>query len=240
MVFDIGEYSELLVLGVLILGTGLAFAARIGVGRLVTGDADAVGSRARATRLLAPLAFWTVLAATAAVALAVLGIGQTTLFLDAVLAFMPRVFAALLILIGGHLLGIALRSLVRRRLASVPFPPRAAYWLASGPAVIAAAQQLGIEVSFVANLALVAFTIAAGALGLAFALGARGYVANLVARRELDAYREGDTLRVDGVEGTVAELRRTGIVLATADGLVTIPAARFTEALVTRVTVTPP
>ena len=85
-----------------------------------------------------------------------------------------------------------------------------------------------------------AFTIAAGALGLAFALGARGYVANLVARRELDAYREGDTLRIDGVEGTVAALRRTGIVLATADGLVAIPAARFTEALVTRVTGPPP
>ena len=152
MLLDIGEYSELVGLGVLILGTGLAFGARIAIRRLGGGDTDAVGTRARATRLLAPLAFWTVLVGTAVVALGVLGIGQTTRFLDAALAYMPRVFAALLILIGGHLLGIALRGLMRRRLAAVPFPPRAAYWLASGPAVIAAAQQLGIEVSFVANL----------------------------------------------------------------------------------------
>lgn len=216
MVLDLDQYSQLLSLGILVLGTGLAFVARIAVRRLFARDAGTPAGTG-ATRALALLAFWSVLAATAALALAVLGIGQTTQFLDTVLAFMPRAFAALLLLVGGHLLGIALSALLRRRLTSVPVPPRVAYWLASGPAIIAAAEQLGIEVSFVANLALVAFTVAVGAMGLAFALGARGYVANLVARRELDGYREGDMLRVNGVEGTVAELRRTGIVLATAD-----------------------
>ena len=233
---ELEEYSELLGLGVLILGTGIAFAGRIVVARLVGGDDDATGPRRRAARMLAPLTFWAILTATVALSLSVLGIGRARRFFDGALVLLPRLFAAALILIGGHLLGMALRELVRRRMRSVPFPPRAAYWLVSIPAMIAAAQQVGIEVSFVANLALVAFTLGLGALGLAFALGARGYVANLIARRELDAYREGDRLRVDAIEGTVVELRRTALVLATDDGLVTVPAARFTDALVTRLT----
>lgn len=235
-VVDLGEYSELLGLGVLILGAGFAFAGRIVVSRLVGGDDDAMGPRRRAARMLAPMTFWAILAATVALSLNVLGIGQTTRFLDGALVFLPRLFAAALILIGGHLLGMALRELVRRRMRSIPFPPRAAYWVVSVPAMIAAAQQLGIEVSFIANLALVAFTLGLGALGLAFALGARGYVANLIARRELDAYREGDRIRIDAIEGTVVELRRTALVLATDEGLVTVPAARFNDALVTRLT----
>ena len=234
-VIELGEYSELVGLGLLIVGTGLAFAGRLIVARLVGGD-DVTGPRLRAARMLAPLTFWAVLAGTVALSLSVLGIGQATRFLDGALVLLPRLFAAAFILIGGHLLGMALRELVRRRMRTIAFPPRAAYWLVSVPAIIAAAQQLGIEVSFIAKLALVAFTLGLGALGLAFALGARGYVANLVARRELDAYREGDRIQVDAIEGTVVELRRTALVLATDDGLVTVPAARFNDALVTRLT----
>ncbi len=83
--------------------------------------------------------------------------------------------------------------------------------LVSVPAMIAAAQQLGIEVSFIANLALIAFTLGLGALGLAFALGARGHVANLIARCELDAYREGERLWTDaaflGIAMALASIR---------------------------------
>ena len=236
---ETGEHSELVGLGVLILGVGLAFGARFAVSRFLGGDGDVTGSRSQVARVLAPLAFWTTVAAAVALSLTVLGTGQATRLLDAALVLLPRLIAAVFILIGGHLVGIALREIVRRRLRTVPFPPRAAYWLAVAPAVIAAAQQLGIEVSFIANLALVAFTIGLGALGLAFALGARAYVGNLIARRDLEQYREGDRLRIDEVEGTVVEVLRTGLVLATPDGLVTIPAARFTDSLVTRLTDAP-
>ena len=236
---ETGEYSELVGLGVLILGVGFAFAGRFAVSRFLGGDGDVTGSRSHAARVLAPLAFWTTVVAAVALSLTVLGTGQATRLLDAALVLLPRVFAAVFILSGGHLVGIALRGIVRRRLRSIPFPPRAAYWLAAAPAVIAAAQQLGIEVSFIANLALVAFTIGLGALGLAFALGARAYVANLIARRDLEQYREGDRLRIDETEGTVVEVLRTGLVLATPEGLVTIPAARFTDTTVTRLTDAP-
>lgn len=235
-----GEYSELVGLGVLILGVGVAFTARFAVSRFVGGDGDVTSSRGHAARVLAPLTFWTTVVVAVALSLAVLGTGQATRLLDAALVLLPRLIAAVFILIGGHLVGIALREIVRRRLRSVPFPPRAAYWLALAPAVIAAAQQLGIEVSFIANLALVAFTIGLGAIGLAFALGARAYVANLIARRDLEQYREGDRLRIGDMEGTVVEVLRTGIVLATPEGLTTIPAARFTDDLVTRLTDAPP
>ena len=163
-----------------------------------------------------------------------LGVGAATGLVDAALDYLPRLILAVLAISVGHLVGVGLREFVRHRAAAVRFPPSGAYWLAAGPATIIAAQQLGIDVSFIADLALLAFGIAAAALGLAFALGARQHVANLIARRELDNYRRGDRLRIDDTQGTVVELRRTGVVLATADGLVTVPAARFSEVPVER------
>ncbi|MDE0064249.1 MAG: mechanosensitive ion channel [Gammaproteobacteria bacterium] len=232
--FELNASSELVGLVVLTAGVAIAFATRTVIARLTDRHARDSGAFARIIRALAPLAFWGVLAAAVGLSLRVLGIGQAAGLIDEALIHLPRLIIAVLVIAAGHLIGAGLREFVQRRAGAVRFPPRGAYWLAAGPAIIIAAQQLGIDVSFIADLALLAFGIASAALGLAFALGARQHVANLIARRELDGYRKGDRLRVDDTEGTVVELRRTGIVLATSDGLVTIPAARFAEAPVVR------
>ncbi len=98
-----------------------------------------------------------------------------------------------------------------------------------GLALIAGVQQIGIEIGFIAQIALIAIAVGMASMGLAFALGARQHVANLVARWQLDDYQRRDQLRIDGIEGTVVEVRRAVIVLASDEGLVTIPAARFSQ-----------
>ncbi len=228
--------SEIVGLALLASGVVVAFATRAIVARLTERHAGDSGVFARVVRALAPLAFWAILAAAVGLSLRVLGAGRTTGLFDAVLTHLPGLIVAVLAIAAGHLVGAGLRELVQRRAGIVRFPPPVAYWLATGPAIVIAAQQLGIDVSFVADLALLAFGIASAALGLAFALGARRHVANLIARGELGSYRKGDRLRIDDAEGTVVELRRTAIVLATRDGQVTIPAARFAEVPVVRLT----
>ena len=231
--------SEWVGLAILVGGVAIAFAARATIARLLDRHAQDSVAFARIIGALAPLTFWAILAATAVLSLRVLGVGTATGLIDEALVHLPRLILAVLAITAGHLVGAGLREFVRHRAATVRFPPRGAYWLAAGPAIVVAAQQLGIDVSFIADLALLAFGVAAAALGLAFALGARQHVANLIARRELDNYRKGDSLRIDDMEGTVVELRRTGVVLATADGLVTLPAARFSEVPVVRLTKAP-
>lgn len=234
MLSNLIDSSELSGLAVLAVGVAFAFAAKTIIARLTDREGRESGAFAKIIRVLAPLAFWAILAVTLVLSLRVLEIDQANTLIDQAFVHLPRLIIAVLVLCAGHLVGAGLRDFLSRRARAIQFPPRGAYWLAMAPAIIVAAQQLDIEVSFIADLALVAFGIAAAALGLAFALGARQYVANLIARRELDEYREGDRLRIDDVEGTVVELRRTGLVLSTAEGLVTVPAARFAEASVLR------
>lgn len=232
------DYPEMFALTVLVVGVAAAFGSRAVLARLAARD-PGDGLLGSTLRALGPAAFWAILVAAVAFALTVLGARHATGLVEETLAFVPRLIFAVLVVGAGHLVGVAVREALQRH-GRLPFlPPRGGYWLAVGPAVIVAAQQLGIEVSFVADLALVGFAVAVAALGLAFALGARSHVANLIARRELDAYKEGDHLRVDDIEGTVVEVRRTGVVLATREGLATVPAARFGEAAVVRLTEAP-
>ena len=68
-----------------------------------------------------------------------------------------------------------------------------------------------------------------GGISLAFALGSRQLVENLLARRSLDRYRIGDLVRVNGSEGRIIEMLSTAVVIETAEGVVTIPARRFVD-----------
>ena len=47
--------------------------------------------------------------------------------------------------------------------------------------------------------------------------------------RELERLTPGERIRIDDEEGTVIEIHTTGVDIATAEGVVTIPAARFAE-----------
>ena len=69
---------------------------------------------------------------------------------------------------------------------------------------------------------------------IAFGLGARDHVANLIAAHELRGKLEvGQRLTVAGAEGEVSELTSTSVVLISADGRVTIPAKAFSQEIVT-------
>ena len=235
----LAEFDQFLGLIVLVIGVVTAFVGRAVVSRLTNRYSKNAGVLASFITALRPFVFWSILAFTIALSVWVLEVPQATALLDGVLSYLPQLVSAGLVLLIGHFVGVGLRQLLTRHSGSAAFPPRVAYWLVFTPSLIAAVQQLGIDVTFLTDLALVAFGVSLAALGITFALGARDYVSNLIARRELDSYREGDKLRVEGIEGTVVELRRTGVVLATSEGLVTIPASRFNSVPVVRLVETP-
>jgi small-conductance mechanosensitive channel len=97
-------------------------------------------------------------------------------------------------------------------------------------ALVIALEQLGVN-GRVLELTLavtVGSTLAAAAL--AFGLGARASVANIIAARYVaQLYRVGQRVRIDGLEGTVAQLTPTSVVVQTDDGRAAVPASRFQE-----------
>jgi len=69
-----------------------------------------------------------------------------------------------------------------------------------------------------------------GGLSIAFSLGARVYVSNLIGAHYLSReYRAGERVRVGGQEGVILEITPVAVVLETPEGRLTVPARLFSE-----------
>jgi len=74
------------------------------------------------------------------------------------------------------------------------------------------------------------FGVALGAIALAFALGARSTVSNILAAHSLaQTYSSGDVIRIGTLEGRILQITRTYVVLETGEGTATVPARLFSE-----------
>jgi small-conductance mechanosensitive channel len=98
--------------------------------------------------------------------------------------------------------------------------------------------QFGIEVTFLITLlTVVAGTVLVG-FSIAFGLGARAHVSNLIAARTAQSVLQaGMIIRICGVEGTVLEVSTSHISLETETGLTLIPATMIDENMVEILTV---
>lgn len=244
----IHAYPELAAVAVLIVGIGLGKLAAVMTRRalsLTDRAAARWGGRERShispvfQQGLSLLAFLLVLALAIIVAVRLLDIDQLSGWLDAVLAYVPRFVLGLLIIGAGTVLGTLTRNLCASLMAqgdANALLPRLAQVGVVLIAFVTGLQQIGIDISFITQLSLIVLAALLGGLSIAFALGARQYVANLMAQSELARYATGDRLRIDEDEGEIVEIHRTGLTLATDEGLVAIPAARLTSGRVLQLT----
>ncbi len=92
-------------------------------------------------------------------------------------------------------------------------------------ALIIGLDQIGVNVTFLIALFVVTVGMAFAGVSIAFGLGAKDFVRNMIgsrsARRELT---EGQTIRIGDIEGEVLEITDTHIALETADGKALMPA----------------
>jgi hypothetical protein len=247
----IDSYPELAAVIVLVLGFVLGKLAETAVRRvLLVSDRLAARYGTRQQALFSPLfqratglfAYGTVLVIAVIIAMRLLDIEQLSAWLDALLAYAPRFIVGLFVIGIGNVVGALLRNLTAGFLAdgdANAVGPRLVHAGVVGVAIITGLEQLGLDISFITRLSLILLAALVGGLSVAFALGARQYVANLMAQPELARYATGDRLRIDEDEGVVVEIHRTGITLATEEGLVVIPAARLAERRVVRITSEP-
>ncbi|MFU8814341.1 MAG: hypothetical protein ACNA7W_03285 [Pseudomonadales bacterium] len=247
----IDSYPELAAVLVLVLGFILGKLAQTAVQHLlVLSDRLVARYGTRQQSLFSPLfhrafgllTYGTVLIIAVVLAVRLLGIDQLTVWLDGVLGYAPRFVVGLFIIGIGNVAGALLRNLTASMMKEGnpdALGPRLVHAAVLAVAVITGLQQLGIDISFITGLALILLAGLLGGLSLAFALGSRQYVANLMAQPELGRYATGDRLRIDQDEGVVVEIYRTGLTLATDEGLVTIPAARLAIDRVVRLTSEP-
>lgn len=186
-------------------------------------------------RLVGNIVFWATVVLFATVAVDVAGLTAVRTWLAQLVTYLPHLLLGLFIIVAGYLLSGIVREFVEDALASAKVPQsgalgRLAQVIAIVGAVIIGIDQMGVEVTLITTVVSIVVAAFLGGLSLAFGLGARSLVANLVGAHHVRRYlRPGERARIGELTGEVIELTPTGIVLASEGGRVHIPAARFHE-----------
>jgi small-conductance mechanosensitive channel len=229
---------------VLLLGFAVAWSLRLVAVRLLERIRRLLPGRAAedeseierlVVRLVGALVFFLVLLVAAAVAVETLGLATLTASLSAFAGYLPRMIAALLEVAAGIVVGNLAASWVSRtaRAANIAYARAAASAVKSGIVLVAsvvALTQAGID-STILVVAVGTFLGAfLGSAALAFGLGARTTVSNLISSHYLQrTYRINQRIRIGEHEGRILELKPMGVVLETEEGVTLVPAKAFSE-----------
>lgn len=151
-----------------------------------------------------------------------------------VLATLPELLIAIVVVVAAVILASALRGLLRRILEPVrpglaELAATLAYWALIGLGLLIAADQVGIQTGFLQQLLLVLLAGVIVGLAIAFGLGSRDLVAAVVAGRHVaQIVALDDEIEVDGHRGTVVELGHASVRVRLSDGRqAEIPNARL-------------
>jgi small-conductance mechanosensitive channel len=206
-------------------------------GRLVSGwsrTAQPPGT-ARTERVVGTAVYWGILLLAVMAATETLGLPVVTRWLSQIVSYLPRLVAAMLIIAFGTLLARLGRQLVTRAATSARAPSAERIGRATEIALLVASalvaiEQLGIEISFLKTTILILLAATVGGAALAFGLGGRDLVANVLAAHYVQrTYQVGQTIRVAEVEGRIVRITEIAVIVETADGEVVVPAYELTR-----------
>ena len=241
----IAEYLPVLVaaLAVMLLGWIVARIARaifIRSGGALSRLVERLGrpmssSRMRLSRhvvtLIANVIFWAVILLSATAAANVAGLDAFSIWLNQLISYLPTLLAGILIALAGYLVSALVRDLVSTALDSVGRRENELAGVAAQAAVLVTAaviglDQIGIDVTLLIILVAILLGGALLSLAVAFGLGAKDFVGNLIAAQQAHGlFEPGDRARFGELEGRVIEIGTTTIVLVNEHGRHFVPAS---------------
>jgi small-conductance mechanosensitive channel len=196
---------------------------------------DGVGGLAQ--RVIGGVVFWAVILFFLAAATTELGLPIITDAISSLAHYLPRVLGAIIIVFVGFLLGNVARAAttaaaIKAELGYAPFLGQASKIIVNLLAGVIALEQMGVD----SNLLMLGLIIVLGSFigggALAFGLGARTAASNVIASHYLNqTYRTGQRIKVGDVQGRIAEIKSTGVVIDTPEGQVLVPAKEFSETI---------
>jgi hypothetical protein len=193
-----------------------------------------VARERRIADIVGSVVSWAVLLFFLATAANALGLALLSTVVSSLSVFVPRVFAAVLILVAGLVMGHLARAAVAATAAGAGTfgaglgqVVRIAIITA---AVLIAVAELGVDIALLTAMFSVALAALLGGFALAFGLGARTAISNIIGSHYLrQSFEVGQTVRIGGIEGTIAELSGTAVILDGAEGRTIVPAKQFGE-----------
>jgi small-conductance mechanosensitive channel len=196
-----------------------------------------VGLERPASDLIGSIVYWLVFLIFFAAATETLGLPVVATWLGGVSTYLPRVLVAVLILLAGFLAG----SLARDAIATAASAAGIAYGVLLGRvvyiailliAIVTGIDQIGIESRFLTATITIVIGSIVGAAALAFGLGARTAVSNIIATHYLrQIYRVGHVVKIGDAQGKISEITNTAVIIENANGRLVVPAKTFSESV---------
>jgi len=234
-------------LGLLLAGWLIAFLLQVVTGRLLGGiyrlfksrrlreDLKETGLEQMAPEWIGRLVFWIVFSVFVVAAIEKMGLPVLSNLLGGFAFYLPNLLAAVLIVLVGVLTGHIARGAVTKLSSSAGVAQgellgRFAQVSIVSVAILVGVDQVGIDIQFLIAVVVIFIGTVFGGMALAFGLGARIVVGNLLASHYLgQIYRIGQTVEIDGVRGRILEWTPTAVILDTAVGRTMVPAGQFGE-----------
>jgi small-conductance mechanosensitive channel len=162
-------------------------------------------------KLFGGLVFWVVILAFVTAAAQVLGLEVFASWLDALFSHVPVIVLAGVIVVAGVVISQLVREGVVSAAAAAGVEYRALLGYSAQATILAAAvvialDVVGLDITFLVVLAGILLGAVSGGAALAFGLGARTLVSNLLGvRSTFNQFSENDVIRVGDLEGRVVD-----------------------------------
>ena len=188
-----------------------------------------------ALRIVGTVLYWVVLMVFVAEAARVARLDAVASWLREIVEFLPRLAAGGLIVLAGYVVSTLVRDVVTAKVPAghggqeefAAFVAQAATFLL---AVVIGLEQVGIDVTLVMIVIGIVLGGAFTSLAVAFGLGARPLVSNLIAAHDLrQHYAAGQRVVLGGVRGEILQITATSVLVETAEGRAVVPARVFHE-----------
>jgi small-conductance mechanosensitive channel len=165
----------------------------------------------------------------------ILGLGIFVAWLKEIVTYLPLAAAGLLIVLVGFVVSSLARDLVASAAASAGLTQsdllgRAAQFVILLTTIIIGVDQIGIDIEFLTVVAGILLGSLLGGTALAFGLGARTHVSNIIAANQMrQLYEIGDKVRIGEIEGQITDITVSRVIVETSTGSVDVPAKIFDE-----------
>ena len=165
----------------------------------------------------------------------ILGLSIFGTWLKQIVTYLPLAIAGILIMLVGFLVSSLVRDLVASASDSAGLShgdllARTAQVTILLFAIVLGIDQIGIDIMFLSVIAGVVLAAMLGSIALAFGLGARTHVSNIIAANQLrQIYQVGDKVRIGDIEGRLMNIMMSRVIIETETGTVDMPAKIFDE-----------
>lgn len=204
---------------------------RLTIGRAV----DEAKVRETSASVVGSVVYWMTILFFVAAAAQALDLPAFSNWLNRAILYLPQLISGAIVIVLGIALGNLARNAILRGVRSIAEQQRvllanAAQAIIFVTMFVIGLDLIGVDTSVLIIVIGVAVGMFFGGGALAFGLGARTMVSNLIGARcaQRDC-RVGDKIRVGEVQGRILQLNRSTVVLETGEGRTTIPGKLFSE-----------